>query len=97
MGFAFSGLLRLQLPPGLKIILAGLAACILATGFIPSIQYIYGNAKTPSSISHFAQQQVAVARFLRNVVAGTIPLDPPRLEHDELNRVQGFPMLLMIL
>ena len=91
MGFAFSGLLRMQLPPGLKIILAGLAACILATGFIPSIQYIYGNTKTPSSISHFAQQQVAVARFLRNVVAGTTPLDPPRLEHDEFNRAQGVP------
>jgi hypothetical protein len=91
MGFAFSRLPRLQLPPGLKIILLGLAACILAAGFIPSIQYIYAKTKTPFSIPYFAQQQVAVARFLRNVVAGTTPLDPPRLEYDEFNRVQGAP------
>ncbi len=91
MGFTFSGLLRLQLPPGLKIILGGLAACILATGFIPSIQYIYGQAKTPFLISEFAQQQVAVARFLRNVVAGTTPLNPPRLDYDEFNRVKEVP------
>jgi hypothetical protein len=91
MGFAFSGLLRLQRPPGLKIILGGLAVCILATGFIPSIQYIYGKAKTPFSSHYFAQQEVAVARFLRNVVAGKTPLDPPRLEYDEFNRVQGVP------
>ena len=91
MGFALSGLLRLHLPPGLKIILGGLAACILATGFIPSIQYIYGKTKTPFSISDFAQQQVAVARFLRNVVAGTTPLNPPRLDYDEFNRVKEVP------
>jgi hypothetical protein len=91
IGFAFAALLRLGLRPGFKIILAGVAASILATGFGPSVQYIYGKAKDPSSISLFEQQDVAVARFLKGIVAGKTPASVPRLEHDEFNRVQGIP------
>jgi hypothetical protein len=91
MGFAFAGLLRLRVPAGLKIIIFGIAASALACAFVPSVQYIYSKTKTPFSMSYFEQQRVAVARFLRSVVAGKDPLDPPRLEHDEFNRVQGVP------
>ena len=91
MGFAFAGLLRLRAPPGFKIIILGVAASALVCGFVPSVQYIYNKTKTPFSMRYFGQQDVAVARFLRNVVAGKEPLDPPRLEHNEFNRVEGVP------
>ncbi|PYI71110.1 MAG: hypothetical protein DMF02_07290, partial [Verrucomicrobia bacterium] len=57
----------------------------------PAIQYIYTQAKHPFSIGPFEQQQVAVARFLKAIVAGRTPASVPRLEHDEFNRVQGIP------
>jgi hypothetical protein len=91
IGFAFAGLLRLRLRPGFKIIILGVAASALATGFVPSVQYIYVKTKDPSSIRWFLQQEVAVARFLKGIVAGKTPASVPRLEHDEFNRVQGIP------
>ncbi len=91
MGFAFAGLLRLRLPPGFKIILLGMSASILASGFVPSVQYIYRKTKDPFAIDSFEQEQVAVSRFLRDVVAGKQPANPPRLEHDEFNRAEDIP------
>ena len=60
-------------------------------GLVPAIQYIYTHAKDPSSISWFKQQEVAVARFLKAIVAGQPPPAAPHLERDEFNRVQGIP------
>jgi DNA-binding beta-propeller fold protein YncE len=74
-----------------KIFLWSLSALVLVLGLVPAIQYIYTKAKDPSSISWFLQQEVAVARFLRHAVGGQEHPDPPRLEHDEFNRVQGIP------
>jgi len=91
MGFAFAGLLRLRMPLGVKIIILGVAASAFASGFVPSVQYIYTKTKDPSSIDFFKQQDVAVARFLKAIVAGRTPPSVPRLEHDEFNRVQGIP------
>ena len=34
---------------------------------------------------------IAVSRFLKSVVAGNEHPDPPRLERDEFNRIQGVP------
>ena len=42
-------------------------------------------------MAHFRQGEAAVARFLRHVVAGQEHPDPPHLEHDEFNRIQGIP------
>src|SRR5437762_8022548 len=83
MGFTVAGLLRLRLPAGFKIIVLGDAGSALASGFVPSVQYIHGKTKTPVLMPYFAQENVAVARFLRNVVAGREPLDPPRVEYNE--------------
>jgi hypothetical protein len=91
MGFAFAELLKLKLPPGFKIILFGVAASVLATGFVPSVQYSYGKTKEPLGISYFAQDWVALSRFLRQIVAGKQPSNPPRLERDEFNRAEGAP------
>jgi hypothetical protein len=91
MAFAFSGLLKLRLPAGFKIIVLGVLASILATGFVPSVQYSYGKTTDPFAISHFGQEQVAVSRFLRDVVAGKQTANPPCLERDEFNRVKGVP------
>jgi len=91
MAFAFAGLLTIKLSPALKILLLGVSTSILLSGLVPAIQYIYTHAKDPSSIHSFEQQEVAVARFLKGIVAGRTPASVPRLEHDEFNRVQGIP------
>jgi len=91
MGFAFAALLRLRLPAGFKIIVLGVLASILPCGFVPSVQYIYSKTKDPFSIGSFVQEEVAVSRFLRDVVAGKQPANPPRLQRDEFNRARGIP------
>ena len=91
MGFSFAELLRLKLPSGFRIIVIGVSASTLASGVLPSVQYIYGKTKDPFGIGYFAQKQVAVSRFLRKVVAGQQPSNPPRLERDEFNRVEHIP------
>ena len=80
---------KLQL--AFKIPLWGVSAFILIWGFVPSVQYIYNKTKNPFSIRHYAQEEVAVSRFLKNVVAGKKPPNPPRLERDEFNRIKGIP------
>jgi len=91
MGFAFAGLLRLRRWPGVQILLFAMSALILVATLGPSIRYIYSKTKDPFAIPNYAQYEVAVSRFLRHVVADTTPPNPPRLERDEFNRVQGVP------
>lgn len=89
IGFGLNSVTQLRLPLSFKILLWGISAALLMTALVPAIQYIYTQAKDPSSIGSFEQQQVAVARFLKAVVAGRTPASVPRLEHDEFNRVRG--------
>jgi hypothetical protein len=92
MSFTFAGLLNLKMRSGLKVCVWGAAAVILMLGLVPSIQYIHATTNSHYlSMAHWKQGQVAVARFLRHVVAGQEHPDPPHLEHDEFNRVQGIP------
>ena len=89
MAFAFVALLKLNRWPGVQIVLGALAALIITDGLVPSLRYIHGKTQSPFMIAHFAQSRVAASRFLRNIVAGKEPLDPPRLEYNEFNRLQG--------
>lgn len=91
MSFTFAGILKLRQWPAAQILIGMLAGLILLDGLIPSVRYIYGKTKSPFSIHHYAQGEVAVSRFLRHVVAGQGHPDPPHLEHDEFNRVKGIP------
>ena len=68
-----------------------MAALILLNGLVPSVRYIYSKTKSPFSIRHYAQEEVAVSRFLRHVVAGQEHPGPPHLERDEFNRIEGIP------
>ncbi len=89
MSFTFAALLKLRPWPGVQIVLGVLAGLILLKGLSPSIRYIYSKTENPFAIYHYAQHQVAVSRFLKHVVAGQDHPGPPRLEHDEFNRIQG--------
>ena len=91
MSFTVAGLLKLRPWPGVQIVLGVLAGLILLDGLVPSIRYIYAKTKSPFSIRQFAQQEVAVSRFLRHVVAGQEHPGPPHLERDEFNRIKGIP------
>jgi DNA-binding beta-propeller fold protein YncE len=91
MSFTLAGLLKLRPWPGVQIVLGVLAGLILFKGLGVSIRYIYAKTKSPFSIHHFAQHEVAVSRFLRHVVAGQKHPGAPHLERDEFNRIKGLP------
>jgi len=91
MSFTFAGLLKLRRWPAVQIVLGAVVALILLDGLIPSARYIYAKTKSPFSIHHYAQGEVAVSRFLRHVVAGQARPDPPHLERNEFNRIAGEP------
>jgi hypothetical protein len=91
ISFTLAGLLKLRPWPGVQILFCAIAALILLDGLIPSVRYIYAKTKSPFSVGQFAQHQVAVSRFLKNVVAGQQHPGPPHLERDEFNRTKGTP------
>ena len=91
MSFTFAGILKLRPWPGIQIVLGAIAVLILLDGLVPSIRYIYSKTKNPFGIRHYAQQEVAVSRFLKHVVAGQEHPGPPHLEHNEFNRIEGVP------
>jgi DNA-binding beta-propeller fold protein YncE len=89
MSFTFAGLLKLRPWPAVQIVLCAIGALIILDGLIPSIRYIYAKTKNPFGIRYYAQDEVAVSRFLKHVVAGEEHPGPPRLERDEFNRITG--------
>jgi DNA-binding beta-propeller fold protein YncE len=89
MSFTFAGILKLRPWPSIQIILGAIAVLILLDGLVPSVRYIYSKTKNPFGIRYYAQEEVAVSRFLKHVVAGEKHPGPPRLERDEFNRTKG--------
>ncbi len=89
MSFTLAGLLKLRPWPGVQVVLGALAALILLDGLAPSVRYIYSKTKSPLSIRHYAQEEVAVSRYLRHVVAGQGQPAPPHLERNEFNKIEG--------
>src|SRR5438067_6156477 len=91
ISFTVAWLLKLRPWPGVQIVFGALARLILLDGLVPSIRYIYAKTKSPFSIHHYAQHQVAVSRFLKYVVVGQEHPGAPHLERDEFNRIKGIP------
>jgi DNA-binding beta-propeller fold protein YncE len=91
MSFTFAALLKLRPWPGVQIVVCAVAALILLDGLVPSVRYIYSKTTSPFSIGQYAQNQVAVSRFLKHVVARQEHPGPPHLERDEFNRIKGLP------
>jgi DNA-binding beta-propeller fold protein YncE len=89
MSFTFAGILKLRRWPSVQIILGAIAVLILLDGLVPSVRYIYSKTKNPFGIRHYAQEEVAVSRFLKHVAAGEEHPGPPHLERDEFNRIKG--------
>jgi DNA-binding beta-propeller fold protein YncE len=89
MSFTVAGILKLKRWRGVQIVLGALTGLILLDGLVPSVRYIYAKTKSPFSIHHYAQYEVAVSRFLRHVVAGEEHPDPPHIERNEFNRITG--------
>jgi DNA-binding beta-propeller fold protein YncE len=91
MSFTVAWVLKLRSWPGVQVVVGAVAALILLDGLVPSIRYIYSKTTSPFSIRYYAQQEVAVSRFLKHVVAGQEHPAPPHLEYNEFNRIQGIP------
>jgi hypothetical protein len=91
MAFTLGSFEQMKLHFRFKAVLWVASALVIWAGLAPSVQFIYTKAEDPWSIRFFAQGQVAVSRFLRHVVAGQQPENPPRLERNEFNRMKGIP------
>lgn len=91
MAFPFAGLTQLKLRLPVMALLWVIALSVAAVGLIPSIKYDARKTTSPSEIPRLAHDEVAVSRFLRHVVAGQPPRNPPRLERNEFNRITGIP------
>lgn len=95
MAFAFHALTRLGSLPvvrryALHIALLLIAGFVVAAGLLPSIRFIYSKSKDPYSIHLLGQHEVAVARFLRDVIAG-IPHPSVRRRPNEFKKLPGLP------
>jgi hypothetical protein len=93
MAYSFYALTRLErLTRSYLVNLAvfAVAGCILAAGWIPSVRYLYAKSKDPYSVHIFSQQDVPVARFIRDIVAG-VPNPSPKIRHQEFLRLPNLP------
>lgn len=91
MAFAVDAFAKWQLRWRFKAIIWAVALFAFVAGLGPSVRYIYKKAENPFTIRHYAQEEVAVSRYLRHVVAGDMPTDPPRIERNEFKRAKGVP------
>lgn len=91
MAFTFAAILNWELRPSFKGIVWGVLAVAVIAGLVPSLTYISRKTQSPFSIRHYAQEEVAVSRFLRHIVAGKMPAHPLRIERNEFKRVKGIP------
>ena len=95
MAFAFHALTRLGAVPmirkyGLHLVILIIASCVIAAGLVPSIRYIYSKSQNPYSIYLLGQQEVAVSRFLRDIIAG-VPHPSVRRKPNEFKKLTGLP------
>ena len=65
-----------------------LMLAVLCTGLVPCIKYIDLKSKDPYSVWYFAQKDVAVSRYLRDIVGGA-PNPSPDFSRQEFNKVEG--------
>lgn len=93
MAYALHALTRLEkVTPSYLVNFAVFAVAlgILAAGWIPSVRYLYAKSKNPYSVLILSQQDVPVARFIRDIVAG-VPKPSPKIRHNEFLRLPGLP------
>ena len=93
MAFTFHSLAKLRAVPvlrryGLHLGILIIAGCLVGAGLIPSIRYIYSKSKDPYSIQLLGQREVAVARFLRDIIAGA-PHPSVRRKPNEFKKLTG--------
>jgi hypothetical protein len=95
MAFAFHALTRLRtflvvrryaLHVGIFVI----AGFVVFAGLLPSIRFLYSKSKDPYSINLLGQHEVAVARFLRDVIAG-VPHPSVRRRPNEFKKLPDLP------
>jgi hypothetical protein len=95
MAYTFHGLTKLRTIPvvqryALHLGILLIAGFVLFAGLLPSIRYLYSRSKDPYSIHLLGQHEVAVARFLRDIIAG-VPHPSVRRRPNEFNKLPGLP------
>lgn len=95
MAFTFHALTRFGAVPWLRryalhLVILLIAGGLVMAGLIPSIRYINSKSKDPYSIHLLGQREVAVARFLRDIIAG-VPHPSVRRKPNEFKKLPGLP------
>jgi hypothetical protein len=95
MAFAFHALTQLRTLPVIRRYALHLGILLVAgfvafAGLFPSIRFIYSKSKDPYSIPLLGQHEVAVARFLRDVIAG-VAHPSVRRRPNEFKKLSGLP------
>jgi len=95
VAFTFHALTQLGVIPALRryalhLAILIVAGVVVAAGLVPSIQYLYSKSKDPYSIYLLGQHEVAVGRFLRDIIAG-VPNPSVRRKPNEFKKLPGLP------
>ncbi len=77
-------MLKYRVP--LKVLRSALLAAVICAGLIPCVAYLYKKSLDPYSVYFFAQKDVAVSRYLRDIVAG-IEDPQPDFRHNEFKKL----------
>jgi hypothetical protein len=73
-----------------KHVVSIIALIILMAGAFPGISYLYAKSEDPNSIHLLPQRDVAVSRFVRDIVAG-VPKPSTDFKWQEFNKLKGIP------
>ncbi len=95
MAFTFNALTKLRTIPlvrryALHVGVLVIAGLVLFAGLLPSIRFLYAKSKDPYSIHLLGQHEVAVARYLRDIIAGA-PHPSMRRRPNEFKKWPGLP------
>lgn len=90
MGFTINEMTKAKIENG-AVKLVGMTATVIIVlaGLVPCVKYLNEKSKDPYSVWYFAQKDVAVTRYIRDIVAG-VPNPSPKFRPQEFNKLAGF-------
>ena len=95
MAFTFHALTKVGTIPvvrryALHVGILVVAGFVVFAGLLPSIRFLYAKSKDPYSVHLLGQHEVAVARFVRDIVAGD-PHPSTERRPNEFKKLPGLP------
>jgi hypothetical protein len=90
MAFTIHAVVKIKDRQLIKLAGIGVSLLVVLAGLVPCIKYLDQKSRDPYSVWYFAQKDVAVTRFVRDIVAG-VPNPSTKFRSQEFNKLEGFP------